>query len=93
MKRSVGSTPAILGKKLTQKYYYDKQRNVFEVEVDVSSSTVAANILGLVKGAAKNLVIDLSFLIEAKKSEHLPEVLIGGARMSHLDLDKLPKEE
>lgn len=91
VKQGVGSTPAILGNKLKQEYHYDKTNNVFEVEVDVSSSAVAGKILGLVKGAAKSLVIDLSFLLEGKEIAHLPEVLIGGARMSHIDLNKLPK--
>lgn len=46
VKYSVGSKPALIGKKLTQ--YYWRKPHVFEIDVDISSSTIASNILKLV---------------------------------------------
>lgn len=90
VKHGVGTTPAILGKKLKTNFYYDKTLNVFEVEVDVSSSSIAGQILGLVKGAARSLVIDLNILVESQADDELPEVILGGCRISNADLAKLP---
>lgn len=38
--------------------------NYIEVDVDVGSSRSAANVVGLVQGALKSLVIDLAVLLE-----------------------------
>ena len=38
--------------------------NYIEVDVDVGSSRSAANVVGLVQGALKTLVIDLAVLLE-----------------------------
>lgn len=78
-KKGIGSTPAILGKKIVTEYY--KGDNWFEICVDVGSSKVAGSLMGLVKSYAANLVIDLAFLFESQKPEELPEVLITGCRM------------
>ena len=43
-----------------------QERNIFTIEVDVGSSSVAGSILGMVKGAAKSLIIDLLFLLEGQ---------------------------
>lgn len=90
VKRTVGQTPAILGTKLAQKGYYDAKQNVFELEVNVNSSLVAGQILGIVSGAAKSLTIDLAFLMEGQTEDKLPEVLVGGVRLSGVDLAKVP---
>jgi len=78
VKMAVGNKPAILGTKLTTKYH--KGPNCFEVSVDVSSSTIALGLLKLVTGYASSLDLELAFLIESQKPEHLPERLIGGIR-------------
>uniref|UniRef100_A0A7S2SHE6 START domain-containing protein n=1 Tax=Mucochytrium quahogii TaxID=96639 RepID=A0A7S2SHE6_9STRA len=83
VKKGIGSTPALLAKKIVTKYF--KGDNWFEVCVDVSSSRVAGSLMSLVKSYASSLVIDLAFLIESQKPEELPERLIGGCRM-HLPL-------
>lgn len=49
VKKSVGQTPAILGRKLSQEYFGDGE-SYFEVDVDVGSSRVAGGILTMVKG-------------------------------------------
>ncbi|GBG29447.1 Protein ENHANCED DISEASE RESISTANCE 2-like [Hondaea fermentalgiana] len=78
-KRGIGSTPAILGKKITTEYYQGD--NWFEICVDVGSSKVAGSLMGLVKRYAASLVIDLAFLFESQDPDELPEVLMTGCRM------------
>jgi len=87
VKKTVGETPAILGKKLKQRYYGDGETYV-EVDCDVGSSSVARSILGVVKGYAKTLSIDLAILLESHQESELPEELIGSVRLIHPDLDK-----
>jgi hypothetical protein len=59
-----------------------------EVCIDVNSSRIGANILGVVKGFCTNLIIDLCFLIEGQKPEDLPERLLGGVRVINGDFSK-----
>jgi hypothetical protein len=42
----VGQKPALTGKKITQTYY--RGRGYFEIDLDISSSSTATNILGMV---------------------------------------------
>ena len=43
-----------------------------EVDVDVGSSKTAANVVGLVQGALKSLVIDIAVLLEGHSTVWLP---------------------
>lgn len=45
-------------------------------------------MLKLVKGYAKNLVIELNFLLEPHADDELPEALWGGVRVINVDLTK-----
>jgi len=85
VQKAVGTTPAILGTKMTQSYHYNKSLNYFEVDVDVGSSSVAKRILNLVRGYAKSITIDCLFLIEGRRADELPEQLLGGVRLSGVD--------
>lgn len=84
IKQSVGTTPVILGQKLSTKYY--RGDKYFEVDVDIGANSVAASITNLVCGATKSLAVDLGVLIEGQSEEHLPEQLIGTVRLEGLDL-------
>lgn len=50
---------------------------LLQCDVDVSSSSVAKNILRVVKSYAKKIVFDLAWGFEGKTVEHLPEYVIG----------------
>jgi hypothetical protein len=91
VRKGVGCVPAILGKKVQQRYYRGTGpgRNYMEIVADVSSSMVAGRILALVKGAAQALTIDLSFLLQGETPEELPESLMGGVRIMQCNLDGL----
>lgn len=85
VKQAVGTTPCLLGRKLTASYH--RGPRYFEVDVDVSSSSVAANIVGLVQGLTKSLCVDMAICLEGHSPEELPESLLGTVRCSHLDLN------
>jgi hypothetical protein len=82
VKSAVGQTPALLGNKLVQSYH--KGDGYFEVDVDVSSSSVAGGILRVVKGYVTALSIDLCFLLEAQDVSELPEVVLGALRFERV---------
>lgn len=85
VRKAVGQTPAILGKKLKCNYHEDPGR-FFEAEYDVLSTTAAKSMIGLIVGAAKRLVIDVGIVLEAKEQEELPERVLGGFRIHFPDL-------
>lgn len=87
VKKGVGSKPAIVGNKLTQTY--SRGDNYFEIDVDVNSTSVGVGIFKLVAGYVKNLILDLNFVIQGNGADELPEHILGGARLSHIDLDML----
>jgi hypothetical protein len=84
VKSMVGSTPAILGNKLTQTYHTGD--GYFEVCVDVGSSSVGGGLLKLVKGYLTTLTFDMCFVLEAQTVEELPEVSLGQLRFANVDL-------
>ncbi len=85
VKKAVGQTPAIIGRKLKGEYHEDPGR-FFEAEYDVLSTTAAKSMIGLVVGAAKRLVIDVGIVLEAKEADELPERILGGFRIVFPDL-------
>jgi len=87
VKKAVGTKPAIIGMKLKQSYHSNPGKNYYEVDIDVSSASAAASIYSVVKGQARNLIIDLSFLMEGQEVETLPEVLLAAARIIHIDVE------
>jgi len=85
VKKAVGQTPAIIGRKLKGEYHEEPGR-FFEAEYDVLSTTAAKSMIGLVVGAAKRLVIDVGIVLEAKEADELPERILGGFRIVFPDL-------
>uniref|UniRef100_K3W586 START domain-containing protein n=1 Tax=Globisporangium ultimum (strain ATCC 200006 / CBS 805.95 / DAOM BR144) TaxID=431595 RepID=K3W586_GLOUD len=86
IKQSVGSKPTLLGNKL--KCPYHKGDNYFEVDIDISSNSVANTVVGMVQGVTKSLVVDMAFLLESQSEEELPENLLGAVRLQNVSLDK-----
>ncbi|RLN97107.1 hypothetical protein BBJ28_00011537 [Nothophytophthora sp. Chile5] len=84
VRQAVGSTPALIGKKLRQPYFRGTQ--YFELDVDIGSSAVANRVVGLVSGYTKKLVIDMGFVLEGQSPDELPERLMGSVRLVHIDL-------
>lgn len=86
VKKGVGSTPAITGKTLKQRFH--RGEGYFEVDIDCNSSPSAGRVVSLVKSYAKSLVVDLAFVVEAQASAELPERVLGCGRLSRIDLDE-----
>lgn len=89
VRQSVGTTPVLLGQKLSSKYFRGRTAkgcSYFEMDVDITSNTVANNVTKLVVNSITSLVVDLSPLIEGQAPDELPERLIGSVRYTHLDL-------
>ncbi|CAM9908395.1 unnamed protein product [Scytosiphon promiscuus] len=84
VKRAAGSTPAILGTKLKQHHF--RGDNYLETDLEIASSSLAANITRLCTGYAKALVVDMVWTIQGNTEEELPEVALGGVRINALDL-------
>ncbi|CAH0477943.1 unnamed protein product [Peronospora belbahrii] len=85
IKQSVGSKPTLLGNKL--KCLYHRGDNYFEVDIDISSNSVANTVVGMVQGVTKSLVVDMAFLLEAQSDEELPENILGAVRLQHISLE------
>lgn len=84
VQKAVGNTPAILGKKI--RIAYHKGDNYIELDFDIASSAMAANIVRLVSSATKSVVVDMAFLNEGHCEAELPEQLIGILRLKKVDL-------
>ncbi|CAM9269723.1 unnamed protein product [Phaeothamnion confervicola] len=80
---AVGRKPALLGRKLTQRYF--RGSRYVETDVDVASSAVASNIVALCRGFAKALVVELGICLEGRAANELPERCLGVMRLRHLD--------
>ena len=83
VRKAVGSTPAIMGKKLRQLYV--RSDRFFEVILDCGSSPVATGVIKLSLGYAKTLVVDMGFLFEGDEDGYLPERIFGCVRMKNID--------
>ncbi|KAM7262709.1 hypothetical protein ACFE04_000392 [Oxalis oulophora] len=91
VKQSVGKKACLIGHALDVHYFRGK--NYLEIEIDVSSSTVARGVVNLVLGYLNNLVIEMAFLIQGNAQDELPECLLGVTRLNNLDAEKsIPRE-
>mmetsp|Transcript_37311 Transcript_37311/g.75588 ORF Transcript_37311/g.75588 Transcript_37311/m.75588 type:complete len:320 (+) Transcript_37311:169-1128(+) len=89
VRRAVGKpVPALLGNKLP--CTWRQTDSVLECTCDVSASMVARVILGVVRGACRDIVCDLILLIESRQTDELPERIIGGARVFRMDMPTFP---
>ena len=86
VRNAVPQKPALLGRKIEQVYSIGKRGEYIEVACNIASSTIAANVVGLVGGATAALTIDLAFLLEGRQEDELPEHLLGSVRLNHLEL-------
>jgi len=84
VRRGVPSKPALLGRKLTQRYF--RGDNYLELCVDVGSSIVAWKITQMSVGYAKLLTCDLAIVLQGNRSEELPEMVLGIVRCAKIDM-------
>ena len=89
VKMAIKDTPSLIGTKLKQLYFQGD--NYFELTVDVGSSSVARNIVGVATNYSTNVVVDLGICIQGETTNELPEVLLGGVRCSRIDCSHAKK--
>ncbi|KAJ0524750.1 putative protein ENHANCED DISEASE RESISTANCE 2 [Helianthus annuus] len=82
VKRAVGTKACLLGKAVSCNYL--RQDNFLEIDVDIGSSSVARNVIGIVLGYVTSIVVDLAILIEGKEQEELPEYILGTVRLNRV---------
>ncbi|KAG0553541.1 hypothetical protein KC19_12G018800 [Ceratodon purpureus] len=85
VKRAVGTKACLLGKAVTCNYL--REDNFLEIDVDIGSSSVARNVVGLVLGYVTSIVVDLAVLIEATSADELPEYILGTVRIDRMKLE------
>lgn len=87
VRKAVGSKPAVLGKKIVQKYVRDPSPDprFFEIMVDIASDTVAQRIVKLALGYTKTMTVDMAFCLEGQHPATLPERIFGVVRMKNID--------
>ena len=93
VKKSIGRVPALLGKKLKMVYTFNESLNSIEMTGDVGSSAVAGKIISLIKNTCEKLVVDMTFLLQGDSGDELPESVIGGVRIAHCNMNKIPHYE
>jgi hypothetical protein len=84
VRKTVGDTPALLGKKINSKYFVGP--NYIEADVDISTSAVGASILSVFKGYSTSLTADLAFTLEGHSEAELPEQILCAVRMIKPDI-------
>ena len=64
IRKSVGTKPALIGKKLKQRYFQGP--NYLEVDIDLGSSMVAARILSVVRDYCSSITVDMAVTIQVR---------------------------
>ena len=86
IKWAVGAKPTILGQKLTQRYF--RGEDYVELDVDIASSAVASQVVGLCRGYARHLQVQMAIVLQGENEGELPEKLIGCVGIDHLDINR-----
>ncbi|CAM9339038.1 unnamed protein product [Ectocarpus sp. 4 AP-2014] len=85
VRKAVGNKPALLGRKVSQRYF--RGPGYVETDVDVGSSMIAEKIVSLCRGYAKALTVELGICLEGRCDEELPETVMGVIRLVKVDID------
>jgi len=85
VRNAVGAKPALLGQKLTQRYYRGK--NYIETDVHVGSNAVANHITGISRTYSKSVTVEIAITIEGRQEAELPEKLVGVVKFTHTDIE------
>ena len=83
IKYAVRDTPTLLGNKLKQHYF--REDHYFELCVDVGSSSIAKQTVGLAIGMSKLITVDMGFCLQGNSENELPEILMGACRCDRID--------
>jgi len=79
-----GNKPVILGKAIHIDWC--RGEGYLEADINISSSSAATKMWGMVQSVAKSIVVDLALVIESREQQQLPERLLGAVRTQRINL-------
>eukprot|EP00903_Cladosiphon_okamuranus_P009850 g9360.t1 len=79
VRKAVGSTPVLLGTKITHRYY--RGERYVETDMDTGSSAAAASLCGRCRGLSRKIDVELGIVLQANSAQELPEALLGAVRL------------
>ena len=85
VRAAVRATPALLGKKVVQRYF--RGEDYLEIDVHIGSSVIASNIVGVCRGYARHVINDCGVVIQGESAAELPETVLGCAALNHIDVN------
>jgi len=89
IRKLVGSSPILIGKKVPITYHGSLEDNYLEVCMDVArGGNVANSICTSVSKKADSITIDLSFLLEGRTDAELPEQVLAAYRIHNIKFAK-----
>lgn len=77
--------PALLGRKVVQRYF--RGPGYMEIDVHVGSSSIASQIVGVTRGYSKYASYDVGITIQGEDPSELPEKLLGAMVFNKTDCD------
>eukprot|EP00752_Nemacystus_decipiens_P004478 g4090.t1 len=80
VRKAVGSTPVLLGTKITHRYY--RGERYVETDMDTGSSAAAASLCGRCRGLSRKIDVELGIVLQANSAHELPEALLGAVRLN-----------
>ena len=85
-----GTAPAVLGRVMPLEFVHEENSNVYEINIDISSSRIARGILNVVKGHVRVVSLAFAFIIEGITAKHLPERVMASFGIHSLNLEHCP---
>jgi len=82
LKQAVGSKPAIISNQCGIKYFM--QEDSLEASVDMSQSSMGRRLRGIFDDGSS--ILELFILLEGLHPEELPERVLGGLTLCHIDI-------
>lgn len=85
VRAAVRSKPALLGRKIVQRYF--RGDGYVEIDFDVGSSLIASQIVGVCRGYGKLFVCDVGVVIQGEEAYELPEKMLCCGAFNKVDMD------
>ena len=85
-----GERPTLLCKKISCKFFRGK--NYLELDVNISSSSAARGLSGMMLPTMKKVSIIFAFTLEGRCDKELPEELLGAISVTNVDVAQIAKD-
>ena len=73
------------GIKLEEGDYFSYGDNYFEIDIDVSSSVIANNTVGIALNSSKSIRVDMGITLQGEDESELPEVMLAAVTGVRVD--------